>query len=477
MTDIIDELAWRGLLWQSTDLDDLRKALDAGPVTVYAGFDPTAPGLHIGSLALLLTLRRLQDAGHRPIGVVGGATGLIGDPSGRTSERVLNAEDVVAGWVQRIRAEVARFLDVSEGSERAALIVSNLDWTAPLSAIDFLREIGKHFSVNQMVARESVKARLDSGGISYTEFSYQVLQALDYLELYRRYGCTLQIGGSDQWGNLVAGVDLIRRVESGTAHALTIPLITKRDGTKFGKTESGTVWLDAELTSPYAFYQFWFNVEDAEVGKLLRVFTFRSRDEIEALEREAAERPAARTAQRVLAEDVTTLVHGAGECQRVIAASRALFGQGDLSALDERVLAAALAEVPTVTVSAVPGTVISGPGGAAGPAGPAVATGPAGATGAAGSAEAPVRVSSVADLLTCAGLVGSKSAARRVISEGGAYLNNRKVTSEDEVPEPGDLLHGRFLVLRRGKRTVGGAEVAGRTAGSVSGPASGPAAE
>jgi len=422
VTDIIDELAWRGLLFQSTDLDDLRKALDAGPVTFYAGFDPTAPGLHIGSLALLLTMRRLQDAGHRPIGVVGGATGLIGDPSGRTSERVLNDEDVVAGWVDRIRAEMARFLDLA--SERnGALIVSNLDWTAPLSAIEFLREVGKHFSVNQMIAREAVKARLESGGISYTEFSYQVLQALDFLELYRRNGCTLQIGGSDQWGNLVAGVDLIRRVDSGTAHALTIPLITKRDGTKFGKTESGTVWLDADMTSPYAFYQFWFNVEDAEVGKLLRVFTFRSRDQIEELEREAAERPAARTAQRALAGEVTTLVHGAEETERVIAASRALFGQGDLAALDERVLAAALAEVPKTTV----------------PAGQPLPT--------------------VADLLAGTGVVGSKSAARRAIAEGGAYLNNRKVTSEDERPGPEDLLHARFLVLRRGKRTVGGAEV------------------
>ena len=422
MTDIIDELAWRGLLSQSTDLDDLRKAFDAGPVTFYAGFDPTAPGLHIGNLALLLTLRRLQDAGHRPIGVVGGATGLIGDPSGRSSERVLNDEHVVAGWVDRIRAEVSRFLDLT--SERnGALIVSNLDWTAPLSAIEFLREVGKHFSVNQMIAREAVKARLESGGISYTEFSYQVLQALDFLELYRRHGCTLQIGGSDQWGNLVAGADLIRRVESGTAHALTIPLITKRDGTKFGKTESGTVWLDAEMTSPYAFYQFWFNVEDAEAGKLLRVFTFRSHDEIESLERQAAERPAARAAQRVLAEDVTKLVHGPAETERVIAASRALFGQGDLAALDERVLGAALAEVPAMTI----------------PAGEQLPT--------------------VADLLAGTGVVASKSAARRAIAEGGAYLNNRKVTSEDERPGRDDLLHGRFLVLRRGKRTVGGAEV------------------
>ena len=293
MTDIIDELTWRGLLAQSTDLDDLRKALDAGPVTVYAGFDPTAPGLHIGSLALLLTLRRLQDAGHRPIGLVGGATGLIGDPSGRASERTLHPEELVAEWVERIRVEVARFLDFADGPT-AALIVSNLDWTAGVTAIEFLRDVGKHFSVNQMIARESVKARLEGDGISYTEFSYQILQALDFLELYRRHDCTLQIGGSDQWGNLVAGVDLIRRVEHASVHALTIPLITKPDGTKFGKTASGTIWLSPELTSPYAFYQFWFNVEDSEVGRLLRVFTFRSREEIEALERAgrgAADRP------------------------------------------------------------------------------------------------------------------------------------------------------------------------------------------
>jgi tyrosyl-tRNA synthetase len=424
VTDIIDELEWRGLVAETTDLDALRKALATGRVTLYCGFDPTAPSLHIGNLVQLLTMVRIQQAGHRPIGVVGGATGLIGDPSGRSAERVLNSRDVVAGWVGRIDTDVRRFLDFAPGPS-AALIVSNLEWTENLSALDFLRDIGKHFPVNQMLARESVKARLESGGISYTEFSYQVLQALDYLELYRRYGCTLQIGGSDQWGNLVAGVDLIRRVEGAAAHALATPLITKPDGTKYGKTASGTIWLDAEMTSPYAFYQFWFNVEDAEAGKLLRVFTFRSREEIEALELEAAERPAARTAQRVLAEDVTTLVHGADECQRVIAASRALFGQGDLAELDERVLAAALAEVPRMAVP-------------------------------------PGLLPPVSDLLVGAGLVGSKSAARRIIAEGGAYLNNRKVTSEDEQPRPEDLLHGRFLVLRRGKRTVGGAEVVGR---------------
>ncbi len=442
MTDVLDDLAWRGLIAQSTDPDDLRKAFAAGPVTVYAGFDPTAPSLHIGNLALLLTLRRLQNAGNRPIGLVGGATGLIGDPSGRTSERTLNPEEVVAEWVERIRGEVARFLDFGAGPA-GALLVSNLDWAARLTAIDFLREVGKHFSVNQMIAREAVKARLDSGGISYTEFSYQILQALDYLELHRRYGCTLQIGGSDQWGNLVAGVDLVRRADSATVHALTIPLITKPDGTKFGKTSSGTVWLSPELTSPYAFYQFWFNTGDAEVGRLLRVFTFRAPEEILALESEALRRPAARAAQRALAADVTTLVHGAEECQRVIAASRALFGQGELRALDERTLAAALAEVPKVTVIV-------------------------------GQDE---QLPPIVDLFAATGIVASKSAARRALAEGGAYLNNAKATAaataggtatatatgtgtgEDARPSRRDLLHGRFLVLRRGKRTVAGVEV------------------
>jgi tyrosyl-tRNA synthetase len=424
VTDIIDELTWRGLLAQSTDLDELCAALTAGPVTLYAGFDPTAPGLHIGNLVQLLTIRRLQLAGHRPIGLVGGATGLIGDPSGKSAERVLNPREVVAGWVERIRTEVARFLDFGDGPT-GALIVSNLDWTGSLSTLDFLRDIGKHFSVNQMLARESVRARLESGGISYTEFSYQILQANDYLELYRRHGCTLQVGGSDQWGNLVAGVDLIRRVEGKQVHALATPLITKPDGTKYGKTEDGAIWLDPELTSPYACYQFWINRSDAEVPVLLRVFTFRTREEIEALEREAAERPKARVAQRTLAEDVTTLVHGREECEKVAAASRALFGQGDVGALDERTLAQALAEIPRLEVMADP----DGP------------------------------LPPVADLLAGAGLVASKSAARRVIAEGGVHLNNRRITEATAVPAVTDLLHGRFLVLRRGPRAVGGVEV------------------
>ena len=420
MTDIIDELTWRGLISQSTDPDELRMALDAGPVTLYGGFDPTAPGLHIGNLVLLLTMRRFQQAGHRPIALVGGATGLIGDPSGKSAERVLNSPDVVAEWVERIRREVSRFLDFTAAAN-PALAVSNLDWTAPLSALEFLRDIGQHFPVNQMLSRESVRARLESGGISYTEFSYQILQAYDFLELFRRHGCTLQIGGSDQWGNLVSGVDLIRRVTGETVHALATPLITRPDGTKYGKTEGGAIWISPDLMSPYAFYQFWLNRADEEVPGLLRVFSFRSRGEIEALEQEIRERPAGRMAQRVLAAEVTELVHGAEETEKAIAASHALFGRGDLARLDESTLAAALAEIPATTV-------------------------PAGAD-----------LPRVADLMAATGIVRSKSAARRAIAEGGAYLNNRRVQSPDEQPRHGDLLHGRYLVIRRGKKAVAGA--------------------
>jgi tyrosyl-tRNA synthetase len=420
VSDIIDELEWRGLIAVSTDLDDLRKSLDFGQVTLYGGFDPTAPSLHIGNLVLLLTMRRLQLAGHRPIGLVGGATGLVGDPSGKSAERVLNPPEVVAGWVTHIGDQVGRFLDFEPGPA-SALMVSNLDWTEDLSALAFLRDVGKHFPLSQMLSRETVRARLESGGISYTEFSYQILQANDFLELYRRYGCTLQIGGSDQWGNLVSGVDLIRRVTGETVHALATPLITKPDGTKYGKTESGTIWLSPELMSPYAFHQYWLNRSDAEVPGLLRVFTFRGREEIEDLEREIAERPAARTAQRVLADELTTLVHGADEMARAAAAGRALFGQGDLRDLDEHALAAALAEAGLAVV---------------------------GQLGA-----------SVADLMVAAGIAASKSAARRAIEGRGAYLNNVRVTDVDAVPAASDLLFGRFLVLRHGKRTVGGVAI------------------
>lgn len=422
MTDILDDLAWRGLIAQSTDLDDLRALLAAGPVTLYCGFDPTAPSLHLGNLMQILTIRRFQQAGHRPIGLVGGATGLIGDPSGKSTERTLNSEDVVAGWVERIHGQVSRFLEFSD-APHGALMVSNLDWTGSLSVIEFLRDIGKHFPVNRMLARETVRARLDSSGMSYTEFSYVLLQSMDFLELYRRYGCRLQTGGSDQWGNLTAGVDLIRRAEGGTAHALTTPLLTKADGSKFGKTAGGdTYWLDPEMTTPYALYQFWINTDDRDIERYLKVFSFRSREEIEALIKESVERPAARTAQRALAEELTTLVHGAEECAAAIAASRALFGQGSLAELGERTLRDALAEVPRITVP-------------------------------------PGALPAVADLLAETGLCKSKSEARRTIAQGGAYVNNVKVEADDATPALSDLLHGRFLVLRRGKRNIGGVEV------------------
>jgi tyrosyl-tRNA synthetase len=336
---------------------------------------------------------------------------------------VLNPRETVAAWVERIRGEVERFLDFAPGPT-GALVVSNLDWTADLTALDFLRDIGKHFPVNRMLARESVKARLEAGGISYTEFSYQILQANDFMELYRRHGCTLQIGGSDQWGNLVAGVDLIKRVEGASAHALATPLITKPDGTKYGKSEGDAVWLSPELMSPYKFYQFWINRSDAEVPGLLSVFTFRSAEEIGELERQTRDAPAARAAQRLLAEDMTTLVHGADECARVIAASRAMFGQGDLRALNERTLADALDEAGLVTVQAPRDN-----------------------------------LPAVVDLLAATEIAASKSDARRLITAGGAYLNNARIAGEDAVPDPADLLHGRFLVLRRGRRTVAGVEL------------------
>jgi tyrosyl-tRNA synthetase len=421
IADILDELEWRDIIAQTTDADALRASLAEGPITVYAGFDPTAPSLHVGNLATLLILTRFQRAGHRPIGLVGGATGLIGDPSGRSTERALNSAEIVEEWLSRIRVQVEKFLSFEEGPA-AATLVSNLDWTGELSAIEFLRDVGKHFPVNRMLARESVAARLGGEGLSYTEFSYQILQANDYLELYRRHGCSLQLGGSDQWGNITAGVDLIRRVEGAHVHALTGKLITKADGTKFGKTAGGAVWLDPALTSPYAFYQYWLNSDDRDVVRFLKVFTFRSREEIAELEQSAKERPAAREAQRALAEDLTTLVHGADELARVIAASRALFGQGSLSELDARTLESALEEVPKATVASLGAPFV--------------------------------------ELLGESGLVESKSAARRAVKEGGAYLNNVKITDEEYVPSADDLLHGRFLVLRRGKRTIGGVEVA-----------------
>jgi tyrosyl-tRNA synthetase len=432
--DIIDELSWRGLLADTTDLGELRSALNSGRVTFYAGFDPTAPGLHIGNLALLLTMRRLQLAGHRPIGLVGGATGLIGDPSGKSTERVLNPRETVAQWVERIRAEESRFLDFDAG-ESSALVVSNLDWTEEMPVLEFLRDIGKHFPVNRMLDRESVKARLEAGGISYTEFSYQLLQAMDYLELYRRYGCTLQLGGSDQWGNLVAGVELIRRAEGASVHAMAIPLVTKADGTKYGKTEGGAIWISADLMSPYAFYQFWLNVADAEVPGLLRVYSFKSREEIEALSAESVERPAARAGQRALAEEITTLVHGAEECRRAIVASQALFGRRSLAGLFGKTLTAAVSElrpttfnVPSWTSTAIAGAPVNG-------------------------------LPPLANLMVAAGTAPTVSAARRTIAQGGAYLNNERFTDPGSVATYGNLLDGRWLILRSGKHTVGAIEV------------------
>jgi tyrosyl-tRNA synthetase len=432
--DIIDELTWRGLLADTTDLGDLRSALNSGRVTFYAGFDPTAPGLHIGNLALLLTMRRLQLAGHRPIGLVGGATGLIGDPSGKSAERLLNPRETVAQWVERIGAEESRFLDFDAG-ESSALVVSNLDWTGEMPVLDFLRDIGKHFPVNRMLDRESVKARLEAGGISYTEFSYQLLQAMDYLELYRRYGCTLQLGGSDQWGNLVAGVELIRRADGASVHAMAIPLVTKADGTKYGKTEGGAIWISADLMPPYAFYQFWLNVADAEVPGLLRVYSFKSRAQIDALIAESVERPAARTAQRALAEEVTTLVHGAEECRRAIVASQALFGQSSLADLFGKTLAAAVSELRPTTFN-VPSWNST-----------AIAAAPV------------VGLPPLANLMVAAGTAPTVSAARRTIAQGGAYLNNERFTDPGSVATYGNLLDGRWLILRSGKRTVGAIEV------------------
>ncbi len=419
MTDIVDELKWRGLIALSTDEEALRKAFADGPITFYCGFDPTAPSLHMGNLVQLITMRRIQDAGNFPLGLVGGSTGLIGDPK-PNSERTLNSKETVASWVENLRGQVGAILNF-EG-EHAARIVNNLDWTEPISAIDFLRDIGKHFRVGKMLSKDAVSARLNSeAGISYTEFSYQILQALDFLELYRQYGCTLQTGGSDQWGNLTAGVDLIHKSEGAMAHVIGTPLVTKADGTKFGKTETGTVWLDPEMMSPYAFYQFWLNAEDAKVVEYLKIFTFRSREEIEELEVSTNEKPFLRLAQRALAEDVTTLVHGAEHVERVQAASKGLFGQGDLTELDEQTLRSALAELPTARIT---------------------------------------ELRPVYELLADTGIVASRGAARRAIQEGGAYLNNEKVEELDAVPTQADLLHGRWLLLRRGKKTLAAVELA-----------------
>ncbi|MFC5951359.1 tyrosine--tRNA ligase [Pseudonocardia lutea] len=420
---ILDELEWRGLIAQSTDLDALRKDLEGPePLTLYCGFDPTAASLHAGHLIPLLTLRRFQEAGARPIVLAGGATGQIGDPRD-VGERSLHSVETVTEWATRIRGQLERFVTFDD-SATGALVANNLDWTGNQSVLTFLRDVGKHFSVNVMLARETVKRRLAGDGLSYTEFSYLLLQSQDYLELYRRYGCRLQIGGSDQWGNIVGGADFIRRVDGGTAHALTTPLVTDSEGRKFGKsTGGGSIWLDPDLTSPYAWYQYFVNVADADAGRYLRLFTFLPREEIEQLEKETAERPHLRLAQRRLAEELTTLVHGPQATAQVIAASSALFGRGELGELEAGTLSAAMAEVPTTDTSLGAG-------------------------------------STIVDLLVATGLVESKGAARRAVKEGGAYVNNAKIDDEEWTPSSDDLLAGGWLVLRRGKRNLAGVRVA-----------------
>ena len=419
---LIADLKWRGAFAQSTDEVELAKHLDSGSRTLYIGFDPTAPSLHLGNLVQMTMLRRFQLAGHKPIALVGGATGLVGDPSGRSAERTLNDEEIVAQWLERIRKQLEGFLDF-KAPKNAATMANNLDWTAPVSALNFLRDIGKHFSVNQMLAKDSVSTRLESGGISYTEFSYQVLQAYDFLELFRRANCTLQLGGSDQWGNITAGLDLIRKVTGETAYALSVPLLTKSDGEKFGKTAAGSIWLDPAMTSPYAFYQFFINSDDRDVAKLLKIFSFKTHVEIEELLESLAINPGAREAHRALAQELTTSIHGEAACTKVEAAAKALFGQGEITDLDIDTLAGALAELPRTTINS--------------------------------SSEIPTWV----DLIVATGVCESKSAARRIIKEGGAYLNNKKIATEDFAPTSADLIAGKFLILRKGKRDLAAVEL------------------
>ena len=420
---LLEDLEWRGLIAQSTDRKEIEQAL-AKPMSLYLGFDPTAPSLHVGNLVVLLVLRRFQLAGHRPIPLVGGATGLVGDPSGRSEERSLNDEQVVAEWVSKIKKQLERIIDFSD-KKTGAVMANNLDWTKPVSALEFLRDIGKHFSVNQMLAKDSVANRLATAGISYTEFSYQVLQAFDFLELYRRHECKLQIGGSDQWGNIVAGLDLIRKVEGGAAHALTVPLLAKADGSKFGKTAGGSIWLDPQMTSAYEFFQYWLNSDDADMPKLLKVFSMKSRAEIERLIETVKTNPGAREAHRELARELTTMIHGEQMTQKVELAAKALFGHSDISELDLATLDSALAQLPRTQIAK--------------------------------GQPLPTWV----DLLAATGVVDSKSAARRIVKEGGAYLNNQKVESEDFAPSKADLLHGKYLLLRKGKRDLAAVEVLG----------------
>lgn len=418
---ILDELTWRGLIAQSTDLDSLRRELDDGPLTLYAGFDPTGPSLHAGHLIPILTLRRFQQGGHRPVVLAGGATGLIGDPRD-VGERNLHDENTVLEWTDKIRTQLSAFVDFDD-SPTGAIVENNAHWTADLPVTAFLRDIGKHFSVNTMLARETVKRRLETDGMSYTEFSYMLLQANDYVQLYRKYGTRLQLGGSDQWGNIIAGVDLVRKQESVAAHALTLPLVTDSEGRKFGKsTGGGNLWLDPTMTTPYAWYQYFVNAADADVAKYLRLYTFLDREEIDELERTTAQRPQLRAGQRRLAEELTTLVHGADQTRKVVTASQALFGKGEIADLDEATLDAAMAAVPTAEIRLADALTI-------------------------------------VELLVETGLATGKGAARRTIKEGGAYVNNDKIADEEWSPSKDDLLHGHWLVVRRGKRHTAGVKV------------------
>ena len=415
MHSVLDELAWRGLVVQTTGREALGSALADGPISLYCGFDPTAAFLHVGHLTQVLTMRRLQLAGHHPYALVGGATGLIGDPR-MSGERVLNDAEIVSTWVESLRGQISRFLDL-EG-EFAVTMVNNLDWIGQMSALDFLRDMGKHYRLGTMLAKDTVARRLQSDeGISYTEFSYQVLQGIDYLELHRRHGVSLQYGGNDQWGNLLSGVDLVHKVEGHEVHALTTPLVTKADGTKFGKSEGGAVWLDAELTSPYAFHQFWLNAADADVMNYLRFFTFRTQEEIAELEHATETASHERAAQKALADEITTMVHGARATEQAKAAAAVLFGRGDVRALDEQTLRTIARELP----------------------------------GAEASSTTPL-----VDAFVDAGIAQSKGAARRDADGGGLSVNGQKISADDLAREIGelDLLPGGHLLLRRGRKNA-----------------------
>jgi tyrosyl-tRNA synthetase len=419
--ELIADLEWRGLIAQTTNREELIERLDKGMLSFYCGYDPTAPSLHVGNLVVLLVMKRLQMAGHKPFPLVGGATGLIGDPSGRNEERSLNSTDIVANWVTRLATQLGKFLEFNSGDNKAVM-VNNLDWTQGISALEFLRDVGKHFSVNTMLSKDSVSARIDNGGISYTEFSYQVLQAFDFMQLYKNHNVEMQLGGSDQWGNIVAGLDLIRKVEGGSGFVLTVPLLVKSDGSKFGKTASGAVWLDPQMTSAYAFYQYWLNSDDADMENLLKVFSFKSHDEITSILAQHSENPGLRFAQKELAHELTSLVHSEKESFEVQEASKALFGQSDISLLSASVLDSALSQLPSITIKR--NDLVDG------------------------------KLPTWIDLISEVGIVKSKSDARRLIREGGAHCNNVRVVDENFAPTVDDLLHDRFLLLRKGKKDL-----------------------